>query len=169
MAQKCLLTSRRFIVKVASRIEENMKTIITALLLLAGAHSALGAMTEKTSAEKLKTLCDVWVANPDGPPKLRELTKDAIDTAFRTQAYMDRCQAFINGMSNEMIGELTWRDDTHKAVIIGNWEDGVTVKQEILIFVDFVNQNPALLNKPANVVFRQSVEAANIYTYAPAQ
>src|ERR1700677_671478 len=134
------------------------------IVILSAAH-AFAAMTDKTPTEKIKGLCDVWINAQDNPPKLAAMTPDAVKDLVHQATYMDRCQAFINGVSNEMIGELSWLDDTHKRVLVGNWEDGVTVKQEIMIFLDYVSQNPALMNKPAVATFRKSVEAAGIYTY----
>lgn len=139
-----------------------MKTILALLLLLAATRFAVGAMTAIRSTQTIKDDCDVWVADQG---QLPEMTNE---TRVQKAAHGTACAAYINGISNEMIGEITWRDSTHRGFIIGNFEDNVTLKQEILVFVDFVNQNPALLNKPATLVFRQSMEAANLYTYAPA-
>jgi hypothetical protein len=140
-----------------------MKTHLVMLILLASSHFAGAAAIDRISTDKLKTNCDIWIAaqNPDN----RE-TDETVRYKKTISAIM--CAGYINGLSNEMIGELSWLDDTHKRVVIGNWQDGVTVKQEILIFVDYVNQNPATLNKPAVTVLRKSVEAAGIYTYESA-
>jgi hypothetical protein len=140
-----------------------MKKVAMLLILLS--IPSFAAMTDKMPAEKLKSLCDVWVDTQGAPIRAADLTPEAVNEASRKLEASDRCQAFINGMSNEMIGELSWLDETHKHIAVGNWDDGVTVKQEILIFTDYVNQNPAMLNKPATTVFRKSVEAAGIYLY----
>jgi len=142
-----------------------MKAYFVLACLLAISHPAIAAMTDRVSVEKLKAFCDVWNDAQD-PVHITESTPEAVNEGIRKIENRARCLAFVNGMSNEMIGELSWLDDTHKRVVIGNFEDGVTVKQEILVFLDYVNQNPALLNKPATVVFRQSMEAAKLYNYA---
>jgi hypothetical protein len=146
---------------------ETMKTYFALACLLAISHPAVAAMTDKVPTQKIKAACDVWSDSQDGF-HITESTKEAINDGIHKIEARVYCVAFINGMSNEMIGELSWLDDTHKRVVIGNFEDGVTVKQEILVFLDYVNANPALLNKPATVVFRQSMEAAKLYNYATA-
>jgi hypothetical protein len=145
-----------------------MKQILIPVFLLAITGFASGAMTEKTTTEKIKTFCDTWVEVQNNPPKITALTTEEVRRVAHQLEFSQRCQSFIVGVSNEMIGELTWLDDTHRKVVVGNWDDGVTPKQEILVFVEFVNQNPALLNKPATSVFRQSVEAAGLYLYTSA-
>lgn len=143
-----------------------MKTTTTMLLFLITAQFACAAMIDKTTTEKIKGFCDVWAETVDNPPKIAEYTPGALKEFTEKLRFGDRCASFFTGVSNEMIGEPSWLDDTHKKVVIGNWEDKVTIKQEILIFLDYVNQNPAVLNKPANQILRKSVEAAGIYTYA---
>jgi hypothetical protein len=135
-----------------------LKTYLAIAVLLGASQLANAAATGQTPTERIKGYCDNWIAAEETPPHAIEAIR-----------FTDRCQAFINGVSNEMIGELSWLDDVHKRVVVGNWEDGVTVKQEILIFVDYVNQNPAALNKPATQTLRKSVEAAGIYSYAPVE
>jgi hypothetical protein len=136
------------------------------ILLLAATQLAHAAMTDKVTTEKIKTMCDIWVQTQDDPPRIHTLTAEEVNSVAHKIEFIDRCQAFINGISNAMIDAPAWLDDLHKRVVVGNWEDGVTVKQEILIFVDYVNQNPAALNKPVTDTFRKSMEAAGIYTYS---
>jgi len=66
-----------------------------------------------------------------------------------------------------MNAELNWANDAHKGLVVGHWQDGVTTGQTINVFMKFVNDNPATLNKPAIATFRQSVEAARLYAYSP--
>jgi hypothetical protein len=140
-----------------------------AIALLCIAPLAHGAMTDTSPTEKIKGFCDVWIDAQNDPPTVKDWSPEEIKNATHRTDFANRCQAYIHGASDEMIGKLAWLDDTHKRVVVGNWEDGVTIKQQILIFVDYVNQNPAALNKPANQTLRQSVEAAKLYTYTPAQ
>jgi hypothetical protein len=79
------------------------------------------------------------------------------------------CEAYTRGVKDEMDGELQFLDATRKSIVIGKWQDGVTTDQLIRVFLDYVDKNPAQLNKPARDVIRQSAEASNIYSYSPAQ
>jgi hypothetical protein len=143
-----------------------MKTRTTALFLLLASFASAGGTPDKVPTERIKGFCDIWIDTQDNPPKLAELTPEAVQALCEKLRKADRCQAFINGVSNEMMGTPAWLDEAHKRIGVGNWEEGVTTKQEILVFVDYVNQHPASLNKPANQTLRLSAEDAGIYTYA---
>jgi hypothetical protein len=140
-----------------------MRTKLCVLLFVMTAAQVFAL--EKMKTETLKGLCDVWMAAQDNQPKLEAMTMSAVQELVHKFTFADRCAAFVNGASSEMFGELSWLDETHKKIVVGNWEDGVSNSQEIRIFVEYVNQNPALLNKPAVEVLRKSLEAAGIYTY----
>jgi hypothetical protein len=132
-----------------------MKTTILLLVL-----TALGAAQDsgpKTAATQ-KQQCAFAVTYADhaagGQP-----TVDGLRQA-------DRCEAFARGVKDALDGDLTWLDDAHKKMAVGTWADGVTTDQIVRVFVKFANDNPALLNKPAVQVIRQSAEQAGIYNYA---
>jgi len=78
----------------------------------------------------------------------------------------DRCEAYVRALKEEMDGELAWSDNAHTMLVQGTWQDGVTVDQLVLVFVKYVNDSPAELNKPARDVFHRSAENAGLYTYA---
>jgi hypothetical protein len=129
--------------------------LLATLLLLA---PMLGAQDSgpKTAGQQ-KQQCTLQIAYFDhtaGQP-----TPDGLRQA-------DRCEAYARGIKDAMDGELVWLDDTHKRVSVGTWADGVTTDQVIRVFQKFAVENPALLNKPAVQVIRQSAEQAGIYTYA---
>jgi hypothetical protein len=66
-----------------------------------------------------------------------------------------------------MAGELAWADDSaHTKLVVANWQDGVSTDQLIRVFVKYVSDNPAELNKPANAVIRRSAEASELYGYS---
>jgi len=142
------------------------KFAATMLFLGSALCAAHGAASGKVSTEVLKTACDTWVNWQDEVPVANQLTQEEINRVSRQREYIERCKGLTTGISNEMIGELSWLDDTHKKVVIGNWENGVTMKQIILVFVDYVSQNPATLNKPANEIIRRAAENVGLYTYA---
>jgi|ERR1700733_6473132 len=120
------------------------------LIVFAASLSFTQAAPIQMKTETVKTMCDVQIA------------------AMAAAKAVDRgCGNFIQGVKEEMGGELSWADDTHKALALGNWQEGVSLGQTIKVFMKYVNDNPATLNKPAVVTFRQSVEAAGLYTYAP--
>jgi hypothetical protein len=85
-----------------------MKTAALLLLLTAAAHAAM----DKVPTEKMKTFCDAWIDAQDNPPKVQDYTVEEIKKATTTTDYANRCQAFINGVSNEMMGELAWTTRT---------------------------------------------------------
>lgn len=146
-----------------------MTRSLAIVFLLVASRFAVAAMTDKTPTEKIQKACNIWAELRDSPLPFPEPTAEAVSKAFQVVDARARCGAFINGVSNEMIGELSWLDDTHKKVLVGNFEDGVTLKQEILVFLDYVNQNPAaLMNKPATMIFRQAMEHADLYKYTVA-
>jgi hypothetical protein len=100
--------------------------------------------------ETVKAMCDAQIA------------------AMSASKPVDRgCGNFMQGVKDEMDGELSWADDAHRALAVGNWQDGVSLGQIIKVFMKYVNDNPATLNKPAIAVLRQSVEAVGLYTYTP--
>jgi hypothetical protein len=122
----------------------------------------------------LFALCQLAAAAPSYPPG--EQPKTAAQQKQQCEAYLadqktpaaDICFAYARGMKDALDGALAWLDDTHKRFVIGTWADGVTVDQLVRVFVKFANDNPQLLNQPAPTVFRQSAEAANLYSYATA-
>ncbi len=128
-----------------------MKTILAILVLAAGCQAA--AADGPKSAQAQKDQCDANLSHKTDAQNLRD---------------GDRCFAYLRGVQEEMDGELTWADDrAHTKLVVGNWQDGVTTDQLVLVFVKYVNENPAELNKPAAAVFRRSAEAAGLYLYTP--
>ena len=77
------------------------------------------------------------------------------------------CEAYTRGVKDEMAGEVSL-DANHKPVT-GVWRDGVTTDQVVRVFMQYLDKNPAQLNKPAATAIRQSAETSGIYTYSPAQ
>jgi Ssp1 endopeptidase immunity protein Rap1a len=82
------------------------------------------------------------------------------------KASRDLCFAYARGVKDVMDGDLAWDGDEHKKILLGSWTDGVTVDQIVLAFLKFANDNPAAMNQPAAAIFRQSAEAAKLYTYS---
>jgi hypothetical protein len=132
-----------------------MKTILAILVLGIGCHLAK-AEDAKTAALQ-KDHCEQYVAARSG----------ARGTQRQTEA-SNWCFAYLRGMKDAMDGDLSWADDLHKQVVLGVWSDNVSVDQLIRVFLKYANANPEKLNQSAYSVFRQSVEAAGLYTYAPA-
>jgi hypothetical protein len=136
-------------------------TTYLAIALLFGASQLASAADPVRRTDALKSSCDTYLAGTDVSGKHNFAnTNDAL-------AGMN-CRAYIGGLEDEMEGELGWPDDTHKKVVIGSWQDGVTTDQIVRVFADYVDKNPASLNKGANATLRQSVEAVGLYSYAPA-
>lgn len=127
-----------------------MKTILAIIVLAVGWQAA--AADGPKSAQAQKTQCDANLSHKTDVQNLRD---------------GDRCFAYIRGLQEEMDGELAWGDDNHTKLTVGSWQDGVSTDQLVLVFVKYVNENPAELNKPANAVFRRSSEAAGLYIYTP--
>jgi hypothetical protein len=138
-----------------------MKAKLIAAVFLFATPLGFTTAPDSRSTDKVKESCTVWAA-----VQIPENRGDTEEERFKNVIYANACASYISGLSTEMSGELSWLDETHKKVVVGNWEDGVTTKQQILIFLDYANQNPATLNKPANSTFRKSVEAAGIYIYS---
>ncbi|MGB8583157.1 MAG: Rap1a/Tai family immunity protein [Candidatus Sulfotelmatobacter sp.] len=130
-----------------------MKTILALLMVIVAAccfASAQGDTTIPKTAAYHKQQCEAYIGQ-------------------QRSSTADICIAYTRGMKDSMDGDLAWMDDTHKRVVVGTWADGVTVDQLIRVFVKFANDNPAMLNQSAVSVFRRSVEATNLYTYASPQ
>jgi len=132
-----------------------MKTtkILATLLLLA---PILGAQdnepkTAKTAAQQRQQCASYMLDQKDNPKQTFEATV---------------CYAYVRGVKDALDGAPAWLDETHKHIVMGTWQDGVTADQAIRVFEQFANDNPALLNKSAVQVIRQSAEQAGIYTYA---
>jgi len=132
-----------------------MKTILAILVLGMGCHLAK-AEDAKTAAMQ-KEHCEQYLA----------LRSSARTTQRQVEA-SNWCFAYLRGMKDVMDGDLAWSDDLHKQVVVGVWSDGVSLDQLIRVFVNYAKGNPEKLNQSAFAVFRQSVEAAGLYTYAPA-
>jgi hypothetical protein len=132
-----------------------MKTILAILVLGIGCHLAK-AEDAKTAALQ-KEHCEQYLAVRSGGRATQRQTEAS-----------DWCFAYTRGMKDAMADGLAWVDDLHKQVVVGVWSDNVTVDQLIRVFVKYANANPEKLNQSAYTVFRQSVEAAGLYTYAPA-
>jgi hypothetical protein len=132
-----------------------MKTILAILVVLIGCHIAT-AEEAKTAALQ-KEHCEQYAAARSGA---RGSQRQAEAGSW--------CFAYLRGMKDAMDGDLSWADDLHKQVVVGVWSDNVSVDQLIRVFLKYANANPEKLNQSAYAVFRQSVEAAGLYTYAPA-
>jgi hypothetical protein len=132
-----------------------MKTILAILVLGIGCHIAK-AEDAKTAALQ-KEHCEQYLA-----------IGSSAKTTQRPVEASSWCFAYLRGMKDVMDGYLAWSDDLHKQVVVGVWSDGVSVDQLIRVFVNYAKGNPEKLNQSAFAVFRQSVEAAGLYTYAPA-
>ncbi len=129
-----------------------MKTILAILVLTAG-WQAVAADGPK-SAVAQRDQCNAWLDQRKDVNGLRDA---------------DRCYAYMRGVQEEMAGELAWADEgAHTRLVVGNWQDGVSTDQLTRVFVKYVNDNPAELNKPANAVIRRSAEASELYTYSSA-
>lgn len=126
--------------------------ILATVFVLALCTFAQDDDTKPKATSKERDQCNLYVAG--GP------AHDAREVNMRAA-----CFAYARGVRDEMDGELNWSDDTRKKVVIGHWQDGVTVDQIIRVFLDYVGKNPAQLNKPVRDVIRQSAEQAGIYTY----
>lgn len=137
---------------------KNLATTIAAMIVFV---SPLFGETPSRTTEKVKGDCDVWVEVQD-PHNYPDAVNDRIKKVEEAIA----CAAYIEGAANAMINQPSWLDDTHKHIAVGNWEDSVSLKQLVLIFTDYVDQNPASLNKPAPQTLRKATEAAGLYTYA---
>jgi Rap1a immunity proteins len=132
-----------------------MKTLLAILILAAGCQAA----SAQVGSQPMKEHCAVYIAIHDNGNKA-----DNAEQMKLSQA----CLGYVLGLKDEMEGELAWGDgEPHKTLTVGNWQDRVTPDQAIRVFVKYANDNPALLNKPATMVFRQSMEAAGLYTYTP--
>jgi hypothetical protein len=127
-----------------------MKTV--AFVLLLSGVVAFAEDTAPKTASAQRDQCEHYITRPTSNPPIQ---------------WGNICEAYTRGVKDEMDGELQWMDAAHKTVVIGKWQDGVTVDQLIRVFMGFIDKNPAQLNKPARDVIRQSAEAANIYLYSP--
>jgi hypothetical protein len=132
-----------------------MKAIL--IVLVIGISCQIANAEDAKSAALQKEHCESYVAIHSGA----QVTPRLADAG-------NWCFAYMRGMKDAMDGDLGWLDDLHKQVVVGAWADGVTVDQLIRVFVKYANSNPEKLNQSAVVVFRESVEAANLYTYTPA-
>jgi hypothetical protein len=130
-----------------------MKTLLAILILAAGCQAA----SAQVKAQEIKHGCDAYVAAKNNGSKY--------DTADHLKIGVG-CFAYVRGALDEMEGELTWGDDNHTKLVAGNWQDGVTADQMIMVLVKYANENPAVLNKPASAILRQSAEAAGLYIYS---
>jgi hypothetical protein len=138
-----------------------LKTYLAIAVLFGACQFASAAETLRRT-DTLKNSCDLYLAATDVSGKHNFAnTKDALDGM--------NCIAYLGGLEDEMEGELAWPDDTHKKLVAGTWQDGITAYQIVRVFVDYVEKNPASLNKGAPATFRQSAEAAGLYSYVPAQ
>lgn len=138
-----------------------MKTYL-AIAVLFGACQLAAAAEAIRRTDALKSSCDTYLSATDTSGKHHFANeRDAL-------AGMN-CIAYIGGLEDEMEGELGWLDETHKTVVIGSWQDGVMTDQLVRVFADYVDKNPASLNKGANITLRKSAEAVGLYSYAPVE
>ena len=105
--------------------------------------------------------CFVFAQDTTQPKSAAAEKQQCADKAKR-----DLCFAYARGIKDMMDGDLAWDGNEHKNILIGSWTDGATVDQIILAFLKFANENPAMMNQSAAAIFRQSAEAAHLYTYA---
>jgi Rap1a immunity proteins len=126
--------------------------LFTASLFLAAECQA----ASNPSAQQVTTGCAAFIAGK---------TNGKYDTVAHLQQG-ESCQAYIKGVIDEMHGELAWGDDAHTKLVVGDWPNGIGTEQAVRVFVKYANDNPITLNQSATAVFRQSMEAAELYTYA---
>jgi hypothetical protein len=126
-----------------------MMTRLLALCFLLAATAVLSAADDgPKSTSTQKSQCDALISKRQDVNGLRD---------------GDRGYAYVRALIDEMDGELTWADSSaHTMLVKGTWQDGVTTDQLILVFVKYVNDNPAELNKPAREVFRRCAEGAGL-------
>jgi Ssp1 endopeptidase immunity protein Rap1a len=127
------------------------------LITLAIGLSTLTALAQEglTKTQELKNDCDAYVA-----------VQDQHDDGQARAA--DRCLAFVDGVMDESTGEMFFEDDTRTALVIGTWQ-GVTLNQQIRVFIKYVNANPGVMSKPAVQVMLKSAAAAKLYSLEPCE
>jgi hypothetical protein len=128
------------------------RKLLTICLLLAPLAAAQDSepKTPKTAAQQRQQCASYMLDQKDNAKQIFE---------------HNVCYAYARGVKDAMDGTPAWLDETHKHIAIGSWQEGVTVDQIIRVFEQFASDNPALLNKTAVQVIRQSAEQANLYTY----
>jgi len=132
-----------------------MKRFAIALLFLCGCHAFAASIL---STETLVADCKDYV-------KAQDNGKTTYDNNEQAGA-SNRCIGFVKGFMDESSGQLYFADDSHKKMVIGDWQS-VTPTQEIRVFVKYVIDNPEILNRNAVETLWVSAYKAGLYTTTP--
>jgi len=114
------------------------------------------AHAETMRTDVLQKECDVAVRFEPGEIPHMTIAQLAADTT---------CMAYIKGFLDESQGEILPATDTGKFKM-GEWQD-VDAMQLAKVFVKYVNENPARLNKPATGSLMWSAFSAGLYKLSP--